>query len=70
MLSRYTSYALPPADRDRKNAPMQTCAPVAESFPTPPLTERSYLTEEQIRLWSGIPIACFEVRIQPVDATH
>jgi len=39
---------------------MQTCAPVAESPPKPALTERSYLTEEQIRRWSGIPLACFE----------
>jgi len=39
---------------------MQTCAPVAESPPKPSLAERSYLTEEQIRRWSGIPLACFE----------
>jgi AraC family transcriptional regulator len=39
---------------------MQTCAPLADSPPAPALTERSYLTEEQIRRWSGIPIACFE----------
>jgi hypothetical protein len=46
---------------------MRQCKPaplLLSRFPTPPLTERSYLTEEQIRLWSGIPIACFEVRIQ------
>jgi AraC family transcriptional regulator len=60
MLSRHTSYALPPPDRHRKNAPMQTCAPAAESSSAPALTERSYLTEEQVRRWSGIPIACFE----------
>jgi len=39
---------------------MQTCAPVADSPPAPALAERSYLTEEQIQRWSGIPLACFE----------
>jgi AraC family transcriptional regulator len=39
---------------------MHTYATVADSPPTPAVTERSYLTEEQIQHWRGIPIACFD----------
>jgi AraC family transcriptional regulator len=60
MLTRHGSYALPTTDRDGKNAQMRTCATASQSPPTPALAERSYLTEEQMRRWSGIPIACFD----------